>query len=665
MDISQNFVYGAIADGNGALINGADGNSNTGGSATADSAHCVTFGTASVANNEYVVVKILADANWTSYVENFTFQLGASTASAPTEADALDNIDLDDTAGETAKLSFGSSNAVAGYSNVAGIVGSMGAVDSNAVYTDNGTTNRGIFKALEVMGGTLNEDVVSDGNNHPADSFRNAFTGSLLLVVNEVTASTLSLANLSSNNNLSSDTGFSVAAVGFSTTTDDIPDYTKPYRTGTYSVGTGVQRSGWNYARVIHRIGATDTVTNYVQWVVDPSGSTNNTAVSNGLLGKFSGDSSDYYYQSGIKYFTTNSAPTASFAFTGSNFYSNVYYNGSDGITFPTTTNCSINNIRVTGSGITTFNSSVSQTSMPNLNNTSGCETTSIEVTGNILYGGGTSIPTGLSLFASNTISVKGLVKHVANFKSNRETSTRNSATLLFHSGAIGSTTANDKEYFNTETYRIVSGNYVDQASVVAGGNTWNPQTVMNNGGTHDDGMVVVNGFLISPLKIGASGDIRSSLDGGSLEAPVGNPNYSTPAGENIRTFYRYLRNPGPTSLNNFSLYVSGNATIVAKQGSVHFGTLGTNNRINIEMKIPGVTAWGDVAIPQGGVNPTSDGNGIFNGGNGNLDQDASNGSNVAITIGSLDWLVNDYVVLKVSAHKNWTGSITEITGSY
>ena len=30
MDISQNFTYGAIADGNGALINGASDNSNTG-----------------------------------------------------------------------------------------------------------------------------------------------------------------------------------------------------------------------------------------------------------------------------------------------------------------------------------------------------------------------------------------------------------------------------------------------------------------------------------------------------------------------------------------------------------------------------------------------------------------------------------------------------------
>jgi hypothetical protein len=235
----------------------------------------------------------------------------------------------------------------------------------------------------------------------------------------------------------------------------------------------------------------------------------------------------------------------------------------------------------------------------------------------------------------------------------------------MFHSGAIGSTTANDKEYFNTETYRIISGNYVDQASAIAGANVWNSQTAMNNGGAHDDGMVLINGYLISPLKIGDAGDTRNALDGGILEAPSGNPNYSTPAGQDIRTFYRRLRNPGPTSLNTFSLYVSGNATIVAKQGSVHFGALGTNNRINLEMKVPGVTAWGDVAIPQGGVNPTVDGNGIFNGGNGNLDQDASNGSNVAITIGSLDWLVDDYIILKVSAHKDWTGSLTEITASY
>ena len=134
---------------------------------------------------------------------------------------------------------------------------------------------------------------------------------------------------------------------------------------------------------------------------------------------------------------------------------------------------------------------------------------------------------------------------------------------------------------------------------------------------------------------------------------------------ESVRTYYRYFRNTGVTTVQNFNIYVEGDATIVAKQGSVHYGALGANDRINIEMKVPGQTAWGDVAIPQGGVNPTVDGNGIFNGGNGNLDQDASNGSNVAITLGSLFWASNDYIVLKISAHKDWTGYLTEITASY
>ena len=232
------------------------------------------------------------------------------------------------------------------------------------------------------------------------------------------------------------------------------------------------------------------------------------------------------------------------------------------------------------------------------------------------------------------------------------------------YSGSIGSTTANDREDFNTETYRLVSNNYAAQSDVTDSGNVWNSQTAMNNGGAQDDGLTMVNGYLISPLKIGNAGDTRNASQGGSLQAPAGNPNYSS-LSQNTRTFYRYLRNPGPTSLNNFTITVTGDATIVAKQGSVHYGALGANDRINIEMKVPGATAWGDCAIPQGGINPSVDGNGIFNGGNGNLDQDASDGSTVAITLGSLDWLVNDYIVLKISAHKDWTGYLTQITATY
>ncbi len=110
-----------------------------------------------------------------------SFKLGASDASAPTEAQTLDDIDLGDDAGETAKLSFGTSNGITGYTNVAGGVGSMSAINSNTASVDNADTNRGVFKALEVMGGTLNQDVNASGNNFTANSFKNAYTGSLLI----------------------------------------------------------------------------------------------------------------------------------------------------------------------------------------------------------------------------------------------------------------------------------------------------------------------------------------------------------------------------------------------------------------------------------------------------------------------------------------------------
>ena len=207
-----------------------------------------------------------------------------------------------------------------------------------------------------------------------------------------------------------------------------IPDYNKPYRTGTYSIGTSLQNKGWNYARVIHRIGATNTETNYVEWVVDPSGSVDDTAVTTPTLSNF--NHSDVYYQSGIGYFASN--PSGTFDFEASNFYRNVYSNG-NAISFPTTTYCEITNVRVSGSGITTFDSApgglLFSTSMPALNGTAGCETTSIQITGTVRYDGTTpSISGSVDLGAGSegltaySISVNSRVLHP--LKSTRTTST-------------------------------------------------------------------------------------------------------------------------------------------------------------------------------------------------------------------------------------------------
>ena len=647
MDVTQAFVYGNTSDDDGALISAAS-DSNT---------HVVTFGTESVAAGDKIILKIVADASWTGYISQLDFTLPANQNQATPEV--LSDINASQT-GTSVKLSFGTSNSVTDYSSVTGSA-TIGAddIDSNGVYSVSGD-RRGVFDAAELITGTVN-DAIGGGSGYPADAFFNGYSGSIVLEVNGSDVHTIDLA--STLNSIPNDfngngSGFNLSAVSFSTLSS-IPHYTKPYRTGTYRIATGDQNVGWNYARVKH---GTNT-TNYVEWVVDPSGSTDDTAVSTPVLSDF--DHSDVYYQSGIGYFA--SRPSASFAYTASNFYRNVYQNGT-AITFPTTTNCSISNTRITGSGINTFNSAVSSTSMPALNNTAGCETTDIEITGTVLFDSLTSISGGLGLFTDYDVSVTGRVLHP--FKSDKTTSTASKTSFMVYSGSNGSTDLGTQEYFNTEAYRIVSGNYATQADVTSSSNAWSSQRSMNDGTTYpeyNDGMVVVNGFAISPLKIGNVGDTRNNSEGSTgLQAPAGNPNYATAElSESVRTYYRYFRNTGVTEVQNFSIYVEGDATIVAKQGSVHYGVLGANDRINIEMKVPGSTAWGDVAIPQGGVDPDTDGYGIFNGGNGNLDQDASDGSNIAITLGTLSWPSNDYIVLKVSAHKDWTGYLTEITASY
>ena len=665
MNITENFVYGSTSDGDGGLINGANNNSNNTG--TGNSVHCVTFGTQSVADDDYVLVKIETNG-MQGNISQLTFQLGASSETAATPQ-VLSDIDANNT-GIDAKLSFGSSNAIVGYSNVAGSgVGSMSTINSNGDYTVSGN-RRGIFSAATTIDGEINDAISGDGgSDYPAKAFYNAYSGSLVLEVNGSEVHTVDLSSTLSAINTTNGNGsrLNVSAVSFSTTSDSIPDYRRPYRTGTYEIDADDQRGGWNYARLIHRTSG-DATTNYVEWVVDASGAVDNTAVNTPVLSDF--DHSDIYYQSGIKYFA--SRPSASFAYSGSNFYSNVYSRESDAISFGTTDRCSISNIRAVGTGVTTFDSGVSQTTMPALNNNDDCETTTLQVTGTVLFDNLTSISGGLGRFTDYDVSVASTLKHP--FKTNRTTSTSSKTSFMVYSGSIGSTNLNTNEHFNTEDYRIVSGNYINQAAATDGGNAWNSQTQMNAANAHGDGMVTVNGYAISPFQIGKAGDTRNNSEGSTgLQAPAGNPNYSV-LSDDVRTYYRYFRNEtGLAKATGFSVKLYGDAYLCAKGGSFYTGTLGENKNINVELKVPfdpsftGLddtsTAWGDVVRPyQAGVQPDTDGIGIYSGGNTDLNQTVDS-SGRAIGIQLLEKQIRDdqYFVLKISAHKNWTGYLSRI----
>jgi hypothetical protein len=664
MDISQNFSYGSVSDGDGALIAGASNDTDSG-----NNTHYITFGTASVANGDHIMIKIEADESWAGYISQLDFTLPANQSQATPQV--LSDIDGNDV-GITAKLSFGASNLIDNYSNATASVISSIDYNSNSIYTYGGASSnrRGVFSSFPVMDGALN-DAIGVGSGYPSDAFFNGYSGSLILEVNGIEVHSIDLASTLSAINTTNVNGsrLNVSAVSFSTLSN-IPDYTKPYRTGTYQVAAGDQNSGWNYVKVIHRTSG-DQVTNYVHWVVDPSGSVDDTAVSTPILSNF--NHTDLYYQSGIGYFA--SRPTASFEYTASNFYRNVYESGT-AISFPTTTNCSITNIRTSGSGINTGDFAVSQTSMPLLNNTADCELTDIQITGTVLFDSLTSISGGLGLFTDYDVTVDGRVVHP--FKSDRTTSTASKTSFMVYSGSIGSTNLTN-EYFNTEDYRIVSGNYVSQSNTTSSANSWNSEYSMNDGATYpayNDGMVTVNGYAISPLNIGVAGDTRNADDGGSLQAPSGNPNYSS-LSESVRTYYRYFRNETGLAKATFTVSLYGDANLISKSGAFYTGTLGANKNIQVELKVPfdpsytGLddtsTAWGDCIKPyELGTQPTSDGVGIFNGGGSDLNQTVDgSGRDIAIQLQGSQVRDDQYFVLKISAHEDWTGYLSRIAITY
>ena len=377
------------------------------------------------------------------------------------------------------------------------------------------------------------------------------------------------------------------------------------------------------------------------------------------------------YYQSGIGYFA--SRPSGSYTYNATNVYRNTYSNSSTAVQFPTTTNCSISNIRMTGSGIDTFDSAVSSTGLPSLNNTSNCEQQAIQVSGTVLFDSLTSISGGLGLFTDHDVTVTSSIDHP--LKTNLTTTSLSKQAFMVYSGSIGSTTLTNNEYFNTETYRIVSGNYDNQAALTSSTNVWNSQTAMNNGGTHDDGLASANGYVLSPFKLGNAGDTRNTADGGSLQAPACNPNYSTLT-NNTRTFYRRFQYTGVSTVASFTMTIYGDANLVGKTGT-YAAALGANKNCFVEVKVPfdpnfsgaddQSTAFADAAkIFESGNQPNNEGAGIRAGSFSGEDQTIDGGGlALSLTLGTRRIKQNQHFIVKISAHKDWTGYISRIQVAY
>ena len=148
-----------------------------------------------------------------------------------------------------------------------------------------------------------------------------------------------------------------------------------------------------NYARVIHTVTSSDSTSTYLEWVNDTDGVSAAVAMDSPSIVNFRSNTT--YSQSGIKYFIS---PKADFVVSGSNVYKYVYSENANAISFPTSTNCSISSVHVSGSGIVNGDAASSTMALPNLNTSvASAYDHQIYITGTLTFSQESSIPGGTS----------------------------------------------------------------------------------------------------------------------------------------------------------------------------------------------------------------------------------------------------------------------------
>jgi len=645
MDIAQNFSYQSTNDDDGCQALTLDSSINT------QSVNYLTFGTVSLSQNEYIIMKIEADISWVGDINQIQVVLPGGTGQVDPVVD-LTNIDSDNT-GVTGKLSFGSSKSITGYTNVGSTAGyvSKDLNDSYDAPSSNTDYRRGIFDATQDMTGRLNEIVTSVNPDYPNDAFFRGNEGQLILELNGTEIHSVDLDTFGSGAT-GSGTYFNLSSWAPAKFDNNVPDYLNVYRTGTYAISSTQQEitNGWNYARVIHRVDGIDTTTNYVEWVNDSAGQNDDITSTVESIGEFS--DSNLFYLSGVKYFTS---PTGIIKAKIDNLYTNVYSGDSNAVSVTAVQNCSCTQIEMQGSGLTSPKTSSGATAtLQSLNTTLLSENTSLNVTGSLTFTQSTSIS---GSFEANPKTVSAYMSFRHPLKNNLTATTLESSPLLVFNPSETSN-ENLSETFTGETYRLVAGNYNNQSDVLLG--AWNSQISINDGNNSDylDGLMVHGNKVISPLAGGNAGDFRNTNDGGVFEGPDNNVNYSSLT-QNERIYLRSFKNLTTNDVASITISLSGEATLVSKNTTL------TDDKIHVEIKTPGKTGWMDLGLPTDGS--SADGSGCYVG---NLTSSittsgVSNVCSFGVTTVNGSNSGSEYFVIKISADKSWDGYIENITVSW
>jgi hypothetical protein len=669
MDVAQEFVLDSFGDTAGAHVDNDILNFDSSLNAT----NYLNFGNVGIADDNYIVLKIIADESWTGNISNITIDFGAGTGSLTAVPD-LDDVECDQD-GVDANLSFGAAKSITGYDNPTSAAG-FDTANLNALYetdVNNNNHRRSVFNGATTLEGHLNADVSSPGNDFVARAFADANSGSIKLEVNGAVIHTL---ELTGSQTLISSTAPGAASDVSSLNEDGsgfqnisrwepglfdngVPRYSEIQRTAKYKIVPASQRTGWNYARVIHTVGGSDRNTNFIEWVNDPE----STALSSSSGLSTFGDNS-HSYISGVKYFNS---PSGSILTAVSHIYKNIYSDSNSAISFTSLTQCSAVKIVQAGLGLSaTKTTSAAVDSLQTLATSTNSQNEVLHVTGTINFSQAKSLPgTRTTAYSCGAAMV---FDHP--LKSNHTTATQSTTNLLVWTPSDTSN-LNTNEYFTGETYRLVSGSYTAQSDVAGGSNNWNSQRSMNDQDSypeHATGLLVYDTYLCPPKDGGSSGDFRGHSEGGSIESPVGNVNYSSSVLTNaIRDHYRKFQNNTTNDLPAINITLYGDANLVASSGAANTGALGSNKNIFIDVSIPGKTGFLDLAKPTAGSGNVSTGDGCLSGdidqsidSNGAINRCTFNGVTVDGTVSGAE-----YIIIRVTASKDWTGYLEQIAVSW
>ena len=673
LDLGTAFSYNTASDGSGGRIGSLDPTVDASGAT-----NYFSFGTGSIEAGDRVVLKVEARGDWAGDLNDITVTFPAVGVTAVPEAPNVDDLACSNT-GQNGKLSFGASNALGGYTSVAGGLpaGTLSNVDWNGSYQVNSVgagvdERRGIFNGSTDIGGIVNDSTTANGNAYSANSFGNAITGTLVLECNganmvSVPLHDFGLGNGGDVNRVNADgSGFvniSQATVGQNGSS--LPDYRRWYRTANWIVDSSNQRNGWNYARVVHS-GANDDggalVTNYVEWVNDSDG-TAMAIDTAGFAATFADD--EYYLQSGVKYFAN--APTSSFSYRVTSGYTNVYSDSSSALYLDNLSNLSVTRMEVSGTTVTDAGANAAAIGFPALN-TVGGQNSPVHVTASIVFTQAKSLPGSAG---SGAYGVTGSAHAIHPLDGTKNSSTLSKPPLLVFSASLTNTSAqtsnaNTQEVFAQEYYRLMSGSFANQSAT--GSAHWDSSKSLESGGVgYNTGLLTYNYAIYSPKFSGipAGGDFRNLSEGGTYTTPKDNPNY-TSLSNSERDYYRAFLNNTTSDQADVSITLYGDATLVPRSGA-GAGTPGANKNFFLDVKIPGKTGWMDSAkAASGGI---SDGDGALSGDRDST-VDGAGATNTAdfqtaFIAGTASSGGPEHFIIRIVAHENWTGHIDRIVVSY